>query len=211
MENNKYDVYRIEIDENDKETGVDFISLVDEPATELDWLKFEKAKSVNKLSFITNKSDKKKQILYGVFITADKKIKRINEFTDEIYYTYFPKDTIYKIVKKFNRNNFSKNVNFQHGNNIVKGYVVENFITSDFVKTNFDFDVPEGSWVGSIHIEDEQFWEDYIESDALKGFSVEVVSKLVKEDFSKVDILEKIIESDMSREEKIEKIEKLLE
>ena len=180
----KLPVYQIEIDENDETTGVDFISLVDEPAMELNWLRF------NKEYRIEFKADSDKKLLYGVFIVPDKLIYRNDERMGE-YYTYFSKDTIQKIVKKFNKNNFNKNINFQHGDNKVNGFVVENFITSELLKTDFGFEVPEGSWVGSVYIEDDNFWQDYIKTGDLKGFSVEIISKLSK--------VEDMIESDYSK------------
>lgn len=171
----KLPIYQIEIDENDETTGVDFISLVDEPAMELNWLKFNKEV---KLEF---KADKDKKLLYGVFIVPDKMIYRNDDRMGE-YYTYFSKDTIEKIVKKFNKNNFNKNINFQHGDNRVNGFVVENFITSPMLKADFGFEIPEGSWVGSVYIEDDNFWQNYIKNGDLNGFSVEIISKLQKID-----------------------------
>ena len=175
----KLPVYEIIIDENDELTGVDFISLVDDPAMELNWIKMEKQK-------IQFKADKKKKMVYGVFIVPDKMIYREDPQMGQ-YYTFFSKDTIEMIVKKFNKNNFNKNINFQHGDNKVKGFVVENFITSDKIKVDFGFEVPDGSWVGSVHIEDEMFWNDFIETESLKGFSVEILSQLVKQDFLKFE------------------------
>ena len=151
---------------------------------ELNWLKF------NKEYRIEFKADSDKKLLYGVFIVPDKLIYRNDERMGE-YYTYFSKDTIQKIVKKFNKNNFNKNINFQHGDNKVNGFVVENFITSELLKTDFGFEVPEGSWVGSVYIEDDNFWQDYIKTGDLKGFSVEIISKLSK--------VEDMIESDYSK------------
>jgi len=174
----KLPIYQIEIDENDKTTGVDFISLVDEPSMELNWLKF------NKEYRIEFRADSDKKLLYGVFILPDKLIYRNDDKMGE-YYTYFSKETIQKIVKKFNKNNFNKNINFQHGDNKVSGYVVENFVISDLMNVNFGFDVPLGSWVGSVYIEDDKFWQEYIKTGDLKGFSVEIISKLIKMDFSK--------------------------
>lgn len=168
----KIPIYPIEIDENDEVTGVDFISLVDEPAMEVSWLKFSKE---HKIEF---RADSDKKLLYGVFIVPDKLIPRSDEVRGK-YYTVFYKDEIKKIVKKFNKNNYNKNINFQHGNNRVNGYVVENFITSELFKTNFGFDVLDGSWVGTVYIEDDNFWKEYIKTGELKGFSVEVVTKMV--------------------------------
>jgi hypothetical protein len=175
----KLPIYEIIIDENDEVTGVDFISLVDEPATDFEWIKFEK----DKLLF---KADKKKKMMYGVLIVPDKKIYRETESMGE-YLTFFSKETIQKIVKKFNKNNYNKNINFQHGDNKVDGYLVENFITSDNIKVDFGFEVPDGSWIGSVYIEDDDFWNSFIETDSLRGFSVEIVSQLVKQDFMKFE------------------------
>lgn len=187
----KLPIYQIEIDENDETTGVDFISLVDEPAMELNWLKFNKEV---KLEF---KADKDKKLLYGVFIVPDKMIYRNDDRMGE-YYTYFSKDTIEKIVKKFNKNNFNKNINFQHGDNRVNGFVVENFITSPMLKADFGFEIPEGSWVGSVYIEDDNFWQNYIKNGDLNGFSVEIISKLQK--------IEQIDKQKLSKTERIDEL-----
>lgn len=205
---NKLPVYEIIIDENDDISGVDFISLVDEPAMDFNWIKFNK----NEPQRLEFKGDKKKKMVYGVFITPDKMIYRDDEKMGK-YFTYFSKDTIETIVKKFNKNNYNKNINFMHGDNTVNGYVVENFITSDKIKADFGFEIPEGSWVGSIHIEDENFWNDFIETETLKGFSVEILSQLVKQDFSdnkQYDDLLEILKSDEDSDIKLRKLRELL-
>jgi hypothetical protein len=194
MEEEKYPVYKVEIDENDMETGVHMISLVDEPAMEVNWLKLSK----QKLEF---KADKEKKMLYGVFIMPNQQIERFDPIIGK-YYVVFEKDEIEKIVKKFNKNNYNRNVNFMHGENMVNAFVVENFIVSERVNANFGFEVPDGAWAGSIHIENDDFWNTYVKTDSLKGFSIEIISKLIKmENFSKnqlqpseIDIIKKSIE-----------------
>lgn len=198
----KLPLYQIEIDENDETTGVDFISLVDEPAMEFDWLKFQKE---FKMEF---KANQDKKLLYGVFIVPDKPIFRTSPEKGE-FYTIFTKEVIQKIVKKFNKNNFNKNINFQHGDNRVKGFVVENFITSDLMKADFGFEVPDGSWVGSVYIEDDNFWNSYIKTGDLKGFSVEIVSKLMKMDMAKISFdFDDTLTKDYIKDKAINEIEK---
>lgn len=184
----KLPIYKIDINEFDSESGVDFISLVDEPAMELNWLKFNKEV---KLEF---KADTDKKLLYGVFITPDKMIYRNDPKIGE-YYTFFTKDSIQKIVKKFNKNNFNRNINFMHGDNVVNGYVVENFITSDMIKANLGFEVVDGSWIGSVYIEDDKFWNDYIKTGVLQGFSVEIVSKLIRMDMNKAQKVDELYDA----------------
>jgi predicted GNAT superfamily acetyltransferase len=87
-------VFKIIIDENDEMTGVDMISLVDEPAMEVNWLKMSKLKN---LDFQANKD---KKMLYGVFIMPDQKIERYDENLGK-YYVIFEKTEIEKIVIKF--------------------------------------------------------------------------------------------------------------
>lgn len=176
----KLPIYKVVVNDDDDLTGVDFISLVDEPAMELNWIKLNKQK---KMTFVANKD---KKMLYGVFIVPDKLIYRWSPKLGE-YYTMFEKSTIEKIVKKFNKNQYGRNINFQHGDNRVNAFVVENFIVSDKVKVDFGFEVPEGSWAGSVYIDDDQFWKDYIKSDTLQGFSIELISELDKVDMSKQD------------------------
>jgi hypothetical protein len=174
----KLPIYDVIINDDD-ESGVDFISLVDEPAMEMSWLKFSSDSLVEQDFSI----DKDKKMLYGVFIAADKLVYRVDELRGE-YYSRFKKDQIGKIIKKFNKNNFNRNINFQHGDNIVKAYVVDNFQTSDLIKADFGYDVPDGSWAGSVYIEDDEFWKDYVKTGSLKGFSVELRSRLLKADYS---------------------------
>jgi len=199
-------VFKIIIDENDEMTGVDMISLVDEPAMEVNWLKMSKLKN---LDFQANKD---KKMLYGVFIMPDQKIERYDENLGK-YYVVFEKPEIEKIVKKFNKNNFNKNINFMHGDMMVEGYVVENFITSDKIKANFGFEVPEGAWVGSVYIENDEFWNDYVKTDMLRGFSIEIKSWLIETQMKKEGLYEQltsILNEDLSDDEMYEKIKKVM-
>ena len=52
----------------DEETGVDYIALVDDPAIESDWIAFSKEKQAFKIE------DNKKRIVSGYFMIADKPI-----------------------------------------------------------------------------------------------------------------------------------------
>jgi hypothetical protein len=197
----KLPLYRIVINEDDELTGVDFISLVDEPAIEINWMAF----SSEHFDF---KVEKDKQILYGPLMIADKIMYRNDEIRGE-YNVKFLKQDIESIVKKFSKNNFNNNITFMHSGQLVKGTLVEHFIVREGMTVPGFEDIPDGTWMGRVYIEDEEFWTDYVKTDIVKGFSIEISGLLKREEFSKKDIwteIVNIVTSDISDEEMIKSI-----
>ena len=82
---------------DDDESGVEFISLVDQPAIEKTWQKFNKQQP---LDFKFEIQNEEKRIVSGFFMVADLPIPRLND-VGEKFYVVFKKDTINKIVNKF--------------------------------------------------------------------------------------------------------------
>jgi hypothetical protein len=173
----KLPTYRIMIDENDMTTGVDFISLVSEPAIEENWMAF----SNMKFDF---QAQKDKRMLFGPLMIVDKRIYRNDDKFGE-YNVFFTKDDIQSVVKKFSKNNFNNNISFEHMGIQVKGTLVENFIIKEgMVVPGFE-SIPVGSWMGCVYIEDENFWTNFVKTDIVKGFSIEINGFLSRQDFSK--------------------------
>lgn len=176
------------IDEED-ESGVDFIALVDAPAVEKLWLAFNKQKEID-LKFKIQDADKR--IVSGFFMIADLPIMRMNE-NGEKFYVVFKKDTINKIVNKFFKQGYSNNINIMHDkSNEANGvYVIESLIIDKErgINTPKGFDeVPDGSWWGSMRVENDEVWQQ-IKDGVFNGFSVE---GLFSQDNPR-DIKEKII------------------
>jgi len=164
-------IYDIKL--TDDSQGVGFISLVDEPAIGVDWIKLSKQAQ---LSF---KADKEKQLLYGPFLIPNKLIYRHDEKMGE-YYVRFSKDEIEKIAAKFNEDLNNKNINFQHTEQTVEAFVAYNWmIEGEQDKShNMGFDLPEGTWFGAVKVKDNAFWTDKVKTDEVKGFSVEILADL---------------------------------
>ena len=176
------------IDEED-ESGVDYIALVDQPAVEKLWLAFNKQKEID-LKFKIQDADKR--IVSGFFMIADLPIMRMNE-NGEKFYVVFKKDTINKIVNKFFKQGYSNNINIMHDkSNEANGvYVIESLIIDKErgINTPKGFDeVPDGSWWGSMRVENDEVWQQ-IKDGVFNGFSVE---GLFSQDNPR-DIKEKII------------------
>jgi predicted secreted protein len=158
---------------DEDESGVDFIALVDAPAVEKLWLAFNKQKDVD---FQFKIQDQEKRIVSGFFMIADLPIVRSND-QGEKFYVVFKKDTINKIVNKFFKHGYSNNINIMHNKNDEADgvYVIESLIIDKErgINTPQGFDeVPDGSWWGSMRVENNELWEQ-IKAGVFNGFSVE--------------------------------------
>lgn len=184
----KLPIYDVVINDDDAQ-GVSFISLVDEPAIQVDWIKLAKEEQ---MSF---KADGDKQILYGPFLIPNKLIYRYSDQLGE-YYVRFSKEQIEKIARKFNGDLNNKNLNFQHTDQKVDAVVVENWLVDEeFDKSKkFGFNLEEGSWFGGVYVKDTEFWNEKIKTEEVKGFSVEVLAELEL-------ALQKINQNNMQKED----------
>jgi len=164
-------IYDIKL--TDDTQGVGFISLVDEPAIGVDWIRLS---NQTQLLF---KADKEKQLLYGPFLIPNKLIYRHDEKMGE-YYVRFSKEEVEKIATKFNEDLNNRNINFQHTDQKVEAFVASNWmIEGDQDKSrNMGFDLPEGTWFGGVKVKDEAFWSEKVKTDEVKGFSVEILADL---------------------------------
>jgi hypothetical protein len=58
---------------------------------------------------------------------------------------------------------------------------------------NLGFDLPEGSWFGGVKIKDQNFWNEKVKNEEVKGFSVEILADLQLSLKNKEQIMEKQI------------------
>lgn len=163
-------IYLLEINE-DLEDGseVDFVALVDKPAIERNFLRFKE----DRINFEIQ--DEERRIISGPIMLADTPIYR-NDNGQE-YFVSFPKDTIYKIIKKMFQKNYTGNVNLMHDpKKIVEGVTMFECWISDEsrgVKPMKGFeDAPDGSAFASYFVDNEEVWQK-VKSGEFKGFSVE--------------------------------------
>jgi len=166
-------IFDIVLDEKDLEQGVGYISLVDDPAIKVNWIKLAKQ------SPMLFKSDTDKQLLYGPFLIPNMLIYRQDDVNGE-YYVRFSKEEIEKIATKFNEDLNSKNINFMHTDEMVDAFVAQNWLIEDGQdkSQNLGFDLPAGTWFGSVKVKDKEFWLDKVKNEEVKGFSVEILADL---------------------------------
>lgn len=181
--NKSLPVYRIVIDETD-DTGCTAISLVDQPAVEIPFLRFDKDE---RLELSVNEE---KRIISGIAMLADTPIYRNSQKRGE-FYIVFDKDTIRTMVEKYSKNQNFNIVNLQHNNNVfVDGcHMIESIIIDKergICPIEFK-DVPDGSWYVSYHVEDEALWDAIKNSGELNGFSIEIETKLELIELNKIE------------------------
>ena len=165
---NKLPIYRAIVGD-DVETGMITISLVDEPAVEVDFLYFNEDKKP--LSFAVENEEQRKVL--GVVMTADSPIYRMDENGFE-YYIVYDRQTIEKMAEKYIRQNKANNVDLNHSFELEDGIYLNEFFIKDTAKginpTGFE-SVNDGSLFAIFHVENDEVW-NAIKEGTYKGFSL---------------------------------------
>lgn len=167
----KLPVYRLDINEFDDETGIEFVSLVETPAIQKDFLAFAEIAQRFEIK------DEEKRIVTGAAMIADLPIYRRDDIRGE-YYVVFDKESIFKIAKKWARSNKYDAVNAHHNTPIADGVsLFESYLIDRergvMPPKGFE-EVADGSWFVSYLIDNEEVWQK-VKSGEFKGFSVEGV------------------------------------
>lgn len=165
---NKLPIYRAVVNDND-ESGMLTISLVDAPAVEVDFLYFDEDKKP--LNFSVENEEERKVL--GVVMTADTPIYRRDASGME-YYIVYDKQTIEKMTEKYLKQNRQNNVDLSHSFELEEGiYLNEIFIKNTgkgIAPTGFE-EVNDGSLFAIFHIENDEVWSA-IKEGTFKGFSL---------------------------------------
>jgi hypothetical protein len=159
------------IDEEMELSGIDAISIVESPAIEEDFIALKTEQKEYKFAEV----DKEKKIIMGAMLVPDKPIYRRDENEGE-YYIYFSKDTIRKAMELFFVNGNQSNATFEHMESITGLTMVESWIVEDTDKDKsklYELNVPVGTWMGTIKVNNDKIWNDFIKTGKVKGFSIE--------------------------------------
>lgn len=170
IDKSKLPVYEIIVDDND-ETGISLISLVDEPAISMKGMMFNGEQSV--MSFKEVSDDK--QIIVGPALIPNMKIYREDEKYGQ-YYVVFTKETIEKMVEKFNKYGSNRKINIDHSNQMVDAFIMEDWIVENEVYDKsrmYGFEVPVGTYMIMVKVEDTNFWLEEVKGNEKFGFSIE--------------------------------------
>ena len=162
-------IIELVLNEDDINSGVDAVSVVENPAIEENWIALKKheiqLKTINE----------EKRILMGAALVPKKQIYRRNEKTNQEYYIYFSKETIRKASQLFLKKSNQSNATIEHAKKIDGMTVVESWIVEDTKKDKsalYEFNVPEGTWMIAMKVDNDEVWKK-VKDGEIKGFSIE--------------------------------------
>ena len=179
--------------DDDEESGIEAISIVESPAIESDVIALKSDEI--RLAEV----DSEKKILIGALLIPNKPIYRKNE--GEEYYIYFSRDTVLKASQRYLTNGYQSNSTLEHSDNLQGLTLVESWIVEDekYDKSRkYGLDVPIGTWMGTIKVNNDEIWNDYVKTGKVKGFSIEgfFADKIEASKQNNLKILEKIDEEE---------------
>tara|TARA_R110001583_G_scaffold51352_1_gene160423 strand:+ start:5926 stop:6858 length:933 start_codon:yes stop_codon:yes gene_type:complete len=184
------------LDEEQEDSGIDAISIVESPAIESDFV------ALNNQEIKLAELDKEKKILLGALLIPNKPIFRNGDEGD--YYIFFSKETIVKASQMYLKNGYQNNSTLEHKDTLKGLTLVESWIVEDKVNDKsrkYGLDVPVGTWMGAVKVNNDEIWNEYVKSGKVKGFSIEgyFADKMerpkesIKEDMSEEKLAEQLL------------------
>ena len=160
-------IYKAALTEDQNETGMYFISLVDDPAVECDFLAFEKVQNLN-----FKVENEEKRIVTGLVMPADRPILR--QDYNGLYYILYDRETINAMAERFLAMGIANNVDTNHNFEVEDGVFLREMYIKDSERgispVGFE-DVEEGSLFATYHILNDEVW-DKVKAGEFKGFSL---------------------------------------
>ena len=163
----------------DNEKGLEFISIVNMPAIERNFVAFAENEPI-KMSM-----DEEQHIITGPALIPNKPIYRRNG-ADE-YFIVFSEQSIKDVMEKY-MSDKGLGINLEHTYETENASIIESYLINrdkGILHKDFD-DLPDGTWIVSMKIHNEKLWE-LVKSNTLNGFSIEGILSLqpAKEELSK--------------------------
>jgi hypothetical protein len=158
---------------DDDDIGINYVALVDKPATGELWVAFNESKPLE----IEFKSvDEEKRMVMGALMVANLPIPRVNE-KNEPFLVVLDAENIDKAMYKLAKKGKQSNVNLMHDSKQVVGGVYMQYawvINKEIgMPTPKGFnEVPDGSVFAMYKIDNESVWQD-VKAGKFKGFSIE--------------------------------------
>ena len=178
--------------DEDSEMGIEAISVVESPAIEEDFV------ALKSQEFKLAEVDKERRILMGALLIPNKPIYRRSG--DDEYYIYFSKETVLKASQMYLMQGNQNNSTLEHqykiqGLSLVESWLVEDKVHDKSVK--YGMDLPLGTWVGSVKVNNDKIWNEFVKTGKVKGFSIEGYfadkmerpKEAIIEDLSKEDLM----------------------
>ena len=195
------EVIELVIDEESDFSGIEAISIVENPAIEEDFIAL---KEQGRLELA--KVDEEKRILMGAALIPNKKIYRNNGLQE--YYIFFSNDTVRKASELFLSKGKQNNSTLEHESELEGLSVVESWIIEDDVQDKsrkYGLHMPVGTCMVSVKVNNDEIWEEFVKTKRVKGFSIEGFFS-DKLEMNKEVLEDKLTEQEVSWLEQIKEI-----
>lgn len=170
------ETYKVLFNEEENE-GVYAISLVQDPAIEVQFVTLSKQKEI-KLTTI----NEEQRILLGAVLIPNQPIYRMQDGHE--FNIVFPKETIKQVQHNFSQQGYQNNSTIEHsGKQIENVTFVETWIKEDEVhdkSVHYGFNEPVGTWYAAMKVNNDEIWNDYVKTGKVKGFSIDGVFDMEK-------------------------------
>tara|TARA_R110000744_G_scaffold22144_1_gene56968 strand:- start:788 stop:1387 length:600 start_codon:yes stop_codon:yes gene_type:complete len=161
-------IIELVLDEEQEESGIEAISIVESPAIEEDFVALKNQEI--KLAEVS----KDKKLLMGALLVPNKPIYR--KTGEDEYYIYFSKDTISKASQLYLKNGNQNNSTLEHQHSLSGLTLVESWIVESETQDKsrlYNLNVPIGTWMGTVKVNNDEIWNEYVKTNKVKGFSIE--------------------------------------
>ena len=161
-------IIELVLDEEQEESGIEAISIVENPAIEEEFVALKNQEI--KLAEVS----KDKKLLMGALLVPNKPIYR--KSGEDEYYIYFSKDTISKASQLYLKNGNQNNSTLEHQHKLSGLTLVESWIVESETQDKsrlYNLNVPVGTWMGTVKVNNDEIWNEYVKTNKVKGFSIE--------------------------------------
>tara|TARA_R110000772_G_scaffold24371_1_gene64409 strand:+ start:301 stop:879 length:579 start_codon:yes stop_codon:yes gene_type:complete len=161
-------IIELVLGEDENDIGIEAISVVENPAIEEDFI------ALNSNIIELKEVDKEKRLLLGALLIPNKPIYRRSG--DDEYYVYFSKETVLKASQMYLMKGNQNKATLEHKHEIIGLTLVESWIVEDEVhdkSRKYGMNVPVGTWMGAVKVNNDEVWNDFVKTGKVKGFSIE--------------------------------------
>ena len=160
------------IDVEDSEMGLKAVSLVSDPAIQINWIKFNKQSEI-KLAI----QNEDKRIIFTPVLIPNQLIYR--NIAGEEFNLIFDKETIELVEQKWVKDNLSSTVDIEHSSKLIDGvtFFESVLLNNERFATAKGFEgLPEGTWFLTGKVESDEVWSK-IKSGEVNGVSIDGLFK----------------------------------
>ena len=162
-------IIELVLDETQSLNGIEAISIVEYPAIEENFVALN---SQERVQFAAQ--DVEKRILMGAALVPNKPIYRNQD--GEEFYVYFTSKTIRQAAELFLMRGNQNESTLEHEAKLTGLSVVESWIIEDDQhdkSRKYGMDLPVGTWMVSMKVNNDNVWNDFVKTGKVKGFSIE--------------------------------------